>query len=91
MKVKFDIECTPAEARAFFGLPDIVPMQEAMMKEMEDKMRENMNAMDTEAFMKTWMAPSMQSWSEMQKMFWGQMGLTPSSTTDNQSNTKAKK
>lgn len=90
MKVKFDIECTPAEARAFFGLPDIAPMQEAMMKEMEDKMRDNMNAMDTEAFMKTWMAPSMQSWSEMQKMFWGQMGLTPEAGND-EAKSKAKK
>ena len=35
MKVKFDIECTPQEARAFFGLPDVEPMQAAMMKELE--------------------------------------------------------
>lgn len=75
MKVKFDIECTPEEARKFLGLPDVVPMQEAMLKEIESKMIENMNSLDPESVMKTWMPATIQSWSEMQKMFWSQMGL----------------
>jgi hypothetical protein len=28
MKIKLDIDCTPEEMRAFFGLPDVKPMQE---------------------------------------------------------------
>jgi len=31
MKVTIDIDCTPAEARAFFGLPDVQPLQTAVM------------------------------------------------------------
>ena len=31
MKVTVDIDCTPEEARTFFGLPDVKPMQKAMM------------------------------------------------------------
>lgn len=77
MKLKFDIECTPEEARAFFGLPDVAPMQEAMMKEVEKKMKENINSLDPETFVKTWMPATIQGWSDMQKMFWGQMGLNP--------------
>lgn len=77
MKFKFDIDCTPEEARAFFGLPDVAPMQEAMMKEVEKKMKDNISSLDPETFMKTWMPATIQGWSEMQKMFWGQMGLNP--------------
>jgi hypothetical protein len=38
MKIHLDIDCTPEEARTFMGLPDVGPMQEAVMKEMQDRM-----------------------------------------------------
>lgn len=75
MKVNFDIECTPEEARRFLGLPDLGPMQERMMKEIEERMAENLRALDPETLVKTWMPMSMQGWGEMQKMFWSQMGV----------------
>lgn len=75
MKVNFDIECTPEEARRFLGLPDLGPMQERMMKELEERMAENLRALDPETLVKTWMPMSMQGWGEMQKMFWSQMGI----------------
>lgn len=75
MKVKFDIECTPEEARRFMGLPDVEPMQQALMSELEEKMRENMNAMDPETMLKTWLPATIQGWGEVQKMFWDQMGM----------------
>ena len=31
MKVTVNVECTPEEARTFLGLPDVQPMQEAVM------------------------------------------------------------
>ena len=43
MKVKIEIDCTPIEARDFLGLPDVKPMQEAMMDQMQAKMQENMD------------------------------------------------
>lgn len=81
MKVKFDIECTPEEARKFFGLPDVVPMQEKLMEEIEAKMQENFRNMDAETIVKTWMPATMQGWGEMQKMFWAQMGGMPGAKT----------
>lgn len=75
MKVTFDIDCTPEEARRFLGLPDVAPMQEAMMKELQTKMSENVKAMDPETMMKTWFPMAVQNMSDMQKMFWGQMGV----------------
>ena len=83
MKFKFDIECTPEEARAFVGLPDVTPMQERMMKELEEKMQENLRTLSPEEMVKTWMPATMQSIGEMQKMFWGQMGIkTPETSED---------
>jgi hypothetical protein len=76
MKVNFDIECTPEEARAFLGLPNIAPMQERIMKDMEDRIAENFNALDPETLIKTWMPMTIQSWNDMQKMFWNQMQQT---------------
>jgi hypothetical protein len=73
MKVEFEIECTPEEARKFMGLPDVVPMQEALMKQLQAKLAENIRTLDPEALAKTWVPLTMQSWGEMQKMFWGQM------------------
>ena len=73
MKVTIDIDCTPEEARAFMGLPDVKPMQEAMMQEVEERMRANLQAMDPETMFKTWLPAGMQSFEQMQKMFWSQM------------------
>lgn len=73
MKVNFDIECTPEEARVFLGLPNVAAMQDRIMKDMEAKIHENFNALDPETLIKTWMPMTMQGWNDMQKMFWEQM------------------
>ncbi|MGB4058465.1 MAG: DUF6489 family protein [Alphaproteobacteria bacterium] len=78
MKVKFDIECTPQEARVFFGLPDVEPMQAALMKELQDRLSENMRSLDPETMLKTWLPATIQGWGEVQKMFWDQMGMSGS-------------
>ena len=75
MKFIFDVECTPEEARKFLGLPDLAPMQDRMMKELEARMAENLRALDPETLVKTWMPMTMNGWTEMQKMFWSQMGF----------------
>lgn len=56
MQVKIDIECTPAEARAFFGLPDVTPLNDQLVAEMSKRMSENMSALEPEALMKSWMS-----------------------------------
>ena len=76
MKFIFDVECSPEEARRFLGLPDLAPMQDRMMKELEARVAENLRALDPETLVKTWMPMTMQGWGDMQKMFWGQMGVT---------------
>jgi hypothetical protein len=74
MKIKFDIDCTPEEARRFLGLPDVAPMQETLMKEVEKRLLANLQAMEPEQLVKTWLPASIQGWEQMQQMFWKQMG-----------------
>ncbi len=37
MKINIEVDLSPAEARAFLGLPDVAPMQEEVMEEMRKK------------------------------------------------------
>ncbi|MCB1681116.1 MAG: hypothetical protein H6858_08265 [Rhodospirillales bacterium] len=73
MKFNFDIECTPEEARVFLGLPNVAPLQEKMMKELEKKMQDNIRTLSPEEMVKTWMPLTIQSMGEFQKIFWTQM------------------
>jgi hypothetical protein len=74
MKVKLDIECTPEEARAFFGLPDVKPLQEALMPEVEERLRATLKAMDPEAMLKSWLPATLKGFEQLQEMFLAQMG-----------------
>jgi len=73
MKITVDIDCTPEEARHFFGLPDVKPMQDALMQQIQDRMSANLQAMEPEAMLKTWLPAGLQGFEQMQKMFWSQM------------------
>ncbi len=77
MKITLDVDCTPEEARSFFGLPDVKPMQDAVMKEIQDRMTANLHAMDPETMIKTWLPAGVQGMEQIQKMFWAQFaGVT---------------
>lgn len=55
MKAKIEVECTPAEARAFFGLPDVTGLNEHLVNEMKARMDANVAALQPEELMRTWM------------------------------------
>lgn len=70
MKIKIDIDCTPQEARSFFGLPDVAPMQEAIMADLQERLQQALNTTDPDVLMRTWLPAGMQGLEAMQKMFW---------------------
>jgi hypothetical protein len=72
MKVTMNIDCTPEEARAFFGLPDLGPLQRSMMDQMQAKMEKAATALDPETFLKTLFPMQSEAFGEMQKAFWNQ-------------------
>ena len=82
MKVNVEIDCTPSEARAFLGLPDVAPLNEAMVAEMQKRMAENVAAMQPEELMKTWTSFGLQAQEQFRKLrragvtFWPKLALT---------------
>ncbi|WP_114395468.1 DUF6489 family protein [Oleisolibacter albus] len=73
MKVSIDIDCTPDEARTFLGLPDVKPMQDALMLQLQKRLEANIQAMDPETMLKTWLPASIQGFEQFQKLIWSQM------------------
>jgi hypothetical protein len=79
MKVTVNIDCTPEEARAFFGLPDLAPVHKAYVDKMESLMRDGVSATDVERMMRQWtqmvslpsMSEGLETW---QKAMWSAMG-----------------
>jgi hypothetical protein len=63
-----NIECTPEEARTFFGLPDLKPIQGEVIQEVRDRLMAGMAAMDPVEMMRVWM-PTMTGFEQMQDSF----------------------
>ncbi len=76
MKVTVNIDCTPEEARAFLGLPDVKPMQEQLMRELQERMAANIRAMEPEAMLRTWLPATLKGFEQMQEIFMNQMNGT---------------
>jgi hypothetical protein len=73
MKITTNVDCTPDEARAFMGLPDVKPMQEVLMRETQERMAANIRAMEPEALLKTWLPVTLKGFEQIQEMFMAQM------------------
>ncbi len=70
MRVTIDIDCTPAEARAFLGLPDIAPLQDAALAQMKAHLDSAAKSMSPDSVMKTLFPIGPKAMADMQKAFW---------------------
>ncbi len=61
MKVTIEIDCTPLEARQFMGLPDVQPMQAAVMAEIEKRMIAEAAKFSPDGFVRAWFSEGQQS------------------------------
>ena len=80
MKITFDVDCTPDEARSFLGLPNVKPMQDALLSKIEERMTVNLDAISPEALLKTWLPAGVQGMEQLQKMFWAGLQTAQSRT-----------
>ena len=69
MKITVDVDCTAEEARSFLGLPDVKPMQDHLMKEMQDRMSANLRAMQPEEMMRTWLPANLKGMEQFYEAF----------------------
>ena len=71
MKVHIEMDMTPEEARTFMGLPDIQPMQQRMMDEMQARMKAAFDANDPEGMMRAWLPlGGADTFQKFQKAMW---------------------
>jgi uncharacterized protein DUF6489 len=82
MKVNVEIECTPLEARQFMGLPDVQPMQTAVMDKLQQQMSANIDKVSPEALMKSWFTFDPKITERFQDMFASMAGLASLGTPD---------
>jgi Family of unknown function (DUF6489) len=75
MKVNIEIDCTPLEARQFIGLPDIAPMQTAVMDKLQQQMMSNIDKMSPEALIQSWLNFDPKLTERFQDMFVAMAGL----------------
>ena len=61
MKFTVNVECSPEEARRFMGLPDVTPINEALVAEMGKRMEKNLALMSGESMMSSWMSVGTQA------------------------------
>ena len=76
MKINVEVDCTPAEARAFMGLPDVAPLNEHLVSEMQRRMDANISAMQPEELMKTWTSFGLQAQDQFRRLMETAVGST---------------
>jgi hypothetical protein len=77
VKTHLDIDCTPEEARTFLGLPDVLAPQADAAAKLRERLLANVDSMDPETLLKTWMPAGAEGWEKMVKGSWGQVGVAP--------------
>ncbi|MFN3959205.1 MAG: DUF6489 family protein [Parvularculaceae bacterium] len=59
MRLTINVDLTPQEARAFFGMPDVEPLNEMVVAEMMTRAKDQMDTLaDPERFVARWMEMS---------------------------------
>jgi hypothetical protein len=72
LKFNIEVDCTPEEARHFLGLPEVAPMQQRLIEEMEAQLKETIRAMDGKAMLEQWLPVGFKGVEQFQS-FWTQL------------------
>lgn len=54
MKLTINVDCTPAEARAFLGLPNVEPLNDTLVNAVKQRVEQNMELVSPEFYLKQW-------------------------------------
>ena len=68
MKLKVEVDCTPEEARAFLGLPDVSGLNAHLVGEMQKRLDQNITMLQPDELMKSWMAFGGQATEQFRKL-----------------------
>ena len=69
MKFTINIDCTPQEARSFFGMPDVEPLNKMVVDEMSRRAKENMDTLaDPERLVAAWVDAGGKGFEQFQNL-----------------------
>ncbi|MEZ5937046.1 MAG: DUF6489 family protein [Hyphomonadaceae bacterium] len=54
MKLTVNVDCTPEEARAFLGLPNVEPVNEVLVRAVKERIEQNIELVSPEFYLKQW-------------------------------------
>ncbi|MEM9625290.1 MAG: DUF6489 family protein [Pseudomonadota bacterium] len=91
MKITVDIDCTPEEARAFLGLPNIAPMQDELLAQLQQQLSKYLASTDPEAMLQQWLPESIKGLGQVQEQFWRQFMTGMAGATTSSDDAKGKK
>jgi hypothetical protein len=69
MKFNIEVDCTPDEARRFLGLPDVAPMQQAVMAAMERRLVDAVASTDAQKLLDQWLPLGMKGIEQWQSLW----------------------
>lgn len=80
MKITIEVDCTPAEARAFLGLPDVEPLQAEVMAEVQRRAMQALSMSDPQQLLRNWAPWTTQGLEAFQALM-GAAGRRPAPDT----------
>ncbi len=69
MKITINVDCSPEEARAFLGLPDVTPLNDAFVEELQKRMKNGFSAEELDTMMQAWTKNAAAGMGDLQKGF----------------------
>ncbi len=70
MKIHFDVDLTPSEFRAVFGLPNLEPLNEEVTEKLREKMLASIENYDPLNFLAPYLSENMRTMEEFQRAMW---------------------
>ena len=90
MKITIEVDCTPAEARAFMGLPDVEPLQDEVMKEIQRRVMGALSLTDPQQLLRMWSPLGTQGFEALQGLMRAATGTSKRSSSGGDDDAPAK-
>ena len=90
MKATIEIDCTPDELRATMGLPDVKPLQENLMKDLETRIKDAADRMAPENIIRSWFSMMPVQSEQLRNLFNAMMTGSSKSASSTETSAKEK-
>ena len=90
MKATIEIDCTPDELRATMGLPDVKPLQENLMKDLEARIKDAADRMAPENIIRSWFSMMPIQSEQLRNLFNAMLTGSAKSASTNETAAKEK-